>query len=97
VVAALEHGAQVTARTLGKPSLDFLRLALGTVSPAPDARHVWVVGDDRASDIAMGLDAGAHTVLVRTGKFSRQRDEPGLPVPEHTLDDVTGLPGLLDR
>ncbi|GAA1722703.1 TIGR01458 family HAD-type hydrolase [Isoptericola hypogeus] len=95
VVAALEHGAEVSARTLGKPSSDFLRLALGTVNPAPGPARTWVVGDDRSSDIAMGLEAGVHTVLVRTGKFSRQADDDALPRAEHVVDDVTALPDLL--
>ncbi|MFI2104560.1 HAD-IIA family hydrolase [Isoptericola sp. NPDC019693] len=97
VVAAIEHGAEVTARTLGKPSTEFLRLALGTVSPAPALDHTWVVGDDRSSDVAMGRAAGVRTVLVRTGKFARQADDESLPRPDHVLDDVTGLPGLLHR
>jgi len=97
VVAAIEHGAEVTARTLGKPSTEFLRLALSTVSPAPAPRRTWVVGDDRSSDVAMGRAAGVRTVLVRTGKFARQADDDALPRPEHVLDDVTALPGLLRR
>lgn len=95
IAAALEHAARVRARTLGKPSVNFLRLALGTVSPAPDPTRTWMVGDDRASDVAMGLDAGVRTVLVRTGKFSRQQHEPGLPEAEHVVHDVTRLPALL--
>lgn len=95
IVAAIEHAAQVTARTLGKPSLDFLRLAIGTVSPAPPPGRTWIVGDDRVSDIAMGRDAGVRTVLVRTGKFERQQHEPDLPEPEIVVADVTALPDLL--
>lgn len=97
VVAAIEHGAEVTARTLGKPSTEFLRLALGTVDPAPRLDRTWVVGDDRSSDVAMGRAAGARTVLVRTGKFSRQSHDDSLPRAEHVLDDLTGLPGLIGQ
>jgi HAD superfamily hydrolase (TIGR01458 family) len=97
IVAAIEHAAQVTARTLGKPSLDFLRLAVGTISPEPPPGRTWLVGDDRSSDIAMGLDAGVRTVLVRTGKFERQQADPDLPEPELVVDDVTAVPDLLAR
>ncbi|MFC7876833.1 HAD-IIA family hydrolase [Isoptericola sp. NPDC057391] len=97
VVAAIEHGAEVTARTLGKPSTEFLRLALGTVHPEPAPDRTWVVGDDRSSDVAMGLAAGVRTVLVRTGKFARQADDDSLPRAEHVLDDLTAPPGLLGR
>ncbi|SKC61921.1 HAD-IIA family hydrolase [Krasilnikoviella flava] len=97
VVAAIEHGAEVAARTLGKPSTGFLRLALGTISPAPGPDRTWVVGDDRSSDVAMGRAAGVRTVLVRTGKFARQADDDSLPHAEHVLDDLTGLPDLLGR
>ncbi|MFE7404938.1 HAD-IIA family hydrolase [Isoptericola sp. NPDC057559] len=95
VVAAIEHGAEITARTLGKPSTEFLRLALGTISPAPGPGRTWVVGDDRSSDVAMGRAAGVRTVLVRTGKFARQEHDGALPRPEHVVADVTELPVLL--
>jgi HAD superfamily hydrolase (TIGR01458 family) len=97
VVAAIEHAAQVTARTLGKPSVDFLRLALGTVSPEPAPERTWVVGDDRSSDVALGHAGGVRTVLVRTGKYERQRSEPDLPEPGHVVDDVTAVPDLVAR
>ncbi|AEG42854.1 HAD-IIA family hydrolase [Isoptericola variabilis] len=97
VVAAIEHAAQVSARTLGKPSVDFLRLAVGTVSPEPPPERTWVVGDDRSSDVAMGRAAGVRTVLVRTGKFARQQGDRDLPDADHVVDDVTALPALLER
>jgi HAD superfamily hydrolase (TIGR01458 family) len=95
VVVALEYAAEVEALTVGKPSVDFLRLAVGTVTPTPAARDTWVVGDDRSSDVTMGLAAGVHTVLVRTGKYARQADDDALPRPEHTIDDLSALPALI--
>jgi HAD superfamily hydrolase (TIGR01458 family) len=96
ICAAIEHAAQVEARTLGKPSVDFLRLAVSTVAPGPDPSRTWVVGDDRTSDVAMGLAAEVRTVLVRTGKFGRQQGQRGLPEPEHVIDDITALPALVE-
>ncbi|GAA2574489.1 TIGR01458 family HAD-type hydrolase [Winogradskya consettensis] len=89
VVAAVEYAAEVEARLLGKPSVDFLRLAAG------DATDVWVVGDDRSTDIAMANAGGARSVQVRTGKYADQRGRDDLPVPAYVIDSVVDLPALL--
>ncbi|GIE88529.1 HAD-IIA family hydrolase [Actinoplanes regularis] len=90
IVAAIEFAAGKTARILGKPSPDFLRLA---ARDTPGA--LWVVGDDRTTDILMANEAGATAVQVRTGKYTDQAQSDDLPQPTHTIDSVADLPALL--
>src|SRR3954453_20620724 len=73
VVAALEFAAGVPATVVGKPSVAFLELAARSAERPFPAGEICVVGDDVLSDVRMGRDAGARTVLVRTGKYSLQR------------------------
>lgn len=88
-VALLEYATGVEARVLGKPSPEFLRLALDEAGiPAEQAV---VVGDDRSTDVAAGRAVGARTVLVRTGKAGGRSG----PDPDDTIDSVGDLPGLL--
>lgn len=95
VVAALEYAAGVEAVVVGKPSVAFLDLAVASTGTAPPADRIRVVGDDVTTDVRMGRDAGVRTVLVRTGKFARQRGLTGVATPEHVVDGIAALPGLL--
>lgn len=89
-VRLLEYATETDALVLGKPSLDFFRLALEGAG-VPAAETV-VVGDDRASDIAGGRAAGAHTVLVGTGKGGGAAG----PDPDVVIASIADLPALLD-
>ncbi len=81
---------------LGKPALDFLDLAAASAGATLGKDEIWVVGDDRATDIRMGNQVGALTVQVRTGKYADQADRTDLPVPRHVIGSVADLPGLVD-
>lgn len=96
IVAALEYTTQRGALLLGKPSPALLRLVLGAqqVRP-PQLDHLWVVGDDPATDVRMGVKLGAHTVLVRARELPPRRPEPDDAAPEHVLARLTDLPTLL--
>ncbi|MEU1733075.1 HAD hydrolase-like protein [Streptosporangium sp. NPDC020145] len=93
VVAGLEYAAGVQARVLGKPSTDFFALAAATLGV--EVTECLVVGDDATTDVAGGNAAGARTVQVRTGKYADQRADGLAGGADHTIDSVTGLPGLL--
>ncbi|KGM08488.1 HAD-IIA family hydrolase [Cellulomonas bogoriensis] len=95
VVAALEHAAAVEALVVGKPSTDFVRLALRSAPGSMDPGRTWVVGDDASTDVAMGLAFGARTVQVRTGKFALQSGDPSLPRAGAVVDSVADLPELM--
>ncbi|MSQ14817.1 MAG: TIGR01458 family HAD-type hydrolase [Dehalococcoidia bacterium] len=67
-VTMLEYASGKEARVLGKPSKEFFTAALADFNCSPS--EVLVVGDDLSTDIQVGKDIGARTVLVRTGKGS---------------------------
>ena len=55
-----------------------------------------MVGDDIHSDVLGAQDAGIPGVLVRTGKFRPSDLEDDGAQPEHVLEDIGQLPGLLE-
>jgi len=95
IVAALEFAAGVPATVVGKPSVAFLDLAARSADRPFPPDQICMVGDDVLSDVRMGRDAGARTVLVRTGKYALQRDAPGAPAPDHEIESLAALPALL--
>jgi 4-nitrophenyl phosphatase len=84
---------------LGKPGLA-LAEALAAVTGVPPGETLFV-GDRLSTDIAMGRAAGMVTALVLTGVTSsedlkRARDAGDTDLPDHVLDDLSGLAALLD-
>jgi len=75
-LVALEWATKQRARTVGKPSPAFFRVAIDRLSaeaaargePRLARRDLAMVGDDVGSDIGGGRRAGLRTVFVRTGK-----------------------------
>jgi HAD superfamily hydrolase (TIGR01458 family) len=96
VVAALEYAAGVAAEVAGKPNPMFLELAVASTGRPFAADRTWVVGDDATSDIAMARAAGVPGILVRTGKYARQRGLAGLPEPDRCIGSIADLPALLE-
>jgi HAD superfamily hydrolase (TIGR01450 family) len=78
----------------GKPSPLVVVVALERLGRT--ARECIIVGDSLASDIAMGHQAGMTTALVLTG-VTQRADLDRTPVqPDHILESIAELPGLLD-
>lgn len=91
-VAALEYAASVEAVVVGKPSLEFFRLAAASLPPG--AEPALVVGDDVETDIAGARAAGLPAALVRTGKF-REETLAAAPVrPDLVLESAARLVDL---
>lgn len=97
VVAALEFATGATAEVLGKPSVDFVELAIASAGGRDRFRRIIVVGDDRSSDIRMASDAALESVQVRTGKAHDQDGDPGLPDADHVIDTICDLAELISR
>jgi HAD superfamily hydrolase (TIGR01458 family) len=95
LVAAVEYAAETTAVVLGKPSAQFLSAVIASAPGHFPPRATWVVGDDRATDVAMAVRAGLRSVQPRTGKHADQVGRQDLPAPEFVVDSVAALPGLL--
>lgn len=95
VIGALEGCSGRRVETVvGKPSAYFARSALERLGLSP--RHVWVVGDSLTSDVAMGKELGMTSVVVLTG-VTRRDDLAASPMkPDHVIETLADLPGLLD-
>lgn len=91
--AALEYAAETEAVVVGKPSVDFFRMALADVG-APADRTI-MVGDDIEGDIGGGQGAGVASVLVRTGKFHPGKVEESGIEPTAIIDSIDDLPALI--
>ncbi len=90
-LAGLEAAAGVTATVCGKPSPAFFESALALLGLPAD--RVAMVGDDIVNDVLGAQACGLTGVLVRTGKFMDADLAKGTP--DHVLDSIAGLPGLL--
>ncbi|SHE23828.1 HAD-IIA family hydrolase [Actinomyces glycerinitolerans] len=97
LVAALEYAASLTAQVVGKPSTDFVNLALRSTPAPANPRRTWIVGDDASTDIAMGIKAGLRTVQVQTGKYTLQTTDTSLPVADDVVESVKALPALIRK
>lgn len=93
MVQAVAYATGVDPLVVGKPSPWAGRMAARILGVAPG--DTVVVGDQIATDIAMGKAAGMKTVLVLTGS-STAADAAGEP-PDAVLDSIAELPRLLEE
>ncbi len=93
-VAAVEYAAGVEAVVVGKPSVEFFKLALDDLGVS--AGEAVMVGDDIEADIGGAQAAGLVAVQVETGKFtSADLDHPRV-VPDARIASIAELPGLIE-
>jgi HAD superfamily hydrolase (TIGR01450 family) len=95
VIGALEASTKKTVELVaGKPS----SLAAERVRRCLDrsAAEIVVVGDSLHTDVRFARENGMRSILVWTGVA--RRDDLGLAEvqPDHALDSIAGLPGLLE-
>jgi HAD superfamily hydrolase (TIGR01458 family) len=93
-VTGLEAAAGVQAVTIGKPNPAFFEAALATMGASP--ADALMVGDDLEADVLGAQDAGLVGALVRTGKFRPEALEGLERGPDHVIDSVADLPGLVE-
>ena len=94
-VAALEYAAETEAVVVGKPARAFFDSALQSMGLS--AREVMMVGDDLESDIDGAHAAGLKATQVRTGKYTSRDDDHDQISPDHRIDSISDLPGLLEE
>jgi len=92
-VTALEYASNCKARIIGKPSADFFRISLDTMSLKPS--EVAIIGDDIDADVGGGQSAGLRGILVRTGKYRRSYAEASSVKPDLVIDSIRNLPEML--
>lgn len=91
--AALEYATGRTAITVGKPSNEFFKSALGALGASPE--HTVMVGDDIEADVNGAQTCGIQGVLVRTGKYrDGVASERGFG-PAAIVDSIADVPALL--
>ncbi|MCC5953971.1 MAG: TIGR01458 family HAD-type hydrolase [Acidimicrobiia bacterium] len=98
-LAGIEAAACVEATVLGKPSPDLFATAIEALGSTPATTVM--VGDDIDNDVLAAQTLGLRGVLVRTGKFrpevfDARIDAGPESVPDHVIDSVAALPGLMD-
>jgi 4-nitrophenyl phosphatase len=90
IAGAIAIAAGVEPRDFGKP-LEPFRAIVRSLAVAP----VVMVGDRPETDIAMGKAEGWTTVLALTGVTGNVADVPEAYRPDHVVDSIADLPGLL--
>jgi HAD superfamily hydrolase (TIGR01458 family) len=93
-IVGLEAATDVRVTVVGKPAEAFFAAALTDLGI--DAGRAVMVGDDIQADVLGAQDAGISGVLVRTGKFRPSDLEGNQSEPDHVLDGIGQLPGLLE-
>jgi HAD superfamily hydrolase (TIGR01458 family) len=89
----LEQAAGVPAEVTGKPAAAFFATALAALGAG--AAQTVMVGDDIEADVLAAQRHGLTGVLVRTGKYRPETHRGAASPPDHVLDSVADLPGLL--
>jgi HAD superfamily hydrolase (TIGR01450 family) len=88
ILAMLELASGRKAKVLGKPSSEFVKLALDELDASPT--ETVIVGDRIYTDMRMGVDAGIKTALVLSGET---KDTDMLPFAvDYIVNDVGQLP-----
>jgi HAD superfamily hydrolase (TIGR01458 family) len=92
-VDALEYASKTEAIIIGKPSVEFFRLALSTMGVQP--AEVAIIGDDIDADVGGGQQAGLKGILVKTGKYRQGYAEASSIKPDMVIDSIKDLPEIL--
>jgi len=84
---ALEFASGVSIEVVGKPSRDFFEAAIKDMKLTN--QEVVMIGDDIVSDVGGAQACGLRGVLVRTGKYRREYDEPhAMVTPDGYADNL---------
>lgn len=92
-VEALEYVSSSKAMIIGKPSLDFFKIAQSDIGVAPD--ELLMVGDDIDVDVGGAQQAGLLGVLVKTGKYRQEYANASSVRPNAVIDSIAQLPAWL--
>ena len=89
----LERATGREAVTTGKPSREFFVAGLDALGLPAD--RVAMVGDDLETDVLAAQAVGIRGILVRTGKFREDVLTRAKRAPDHVVDSIADVPGLL--
>jgi phosphoglycolate/pyridoxal phosphate phosphatase family enzyme len=96
IVAAVATATGREPVVIGKPEPRLAQALVEAVGASP--RSILFIGDRLETDIEMARRAGMRSALVLTG-VTKGSDlgGPGAPMPDHVLETLEELPGLLDN
>jgi HAD superfamily hydrolase (TIGR01458 family) len=94
-VLGLEAATGIEAVVVGKPAPGAYRAGLHPVWQPP--HPVAMVGDDVENDVLAAQALGITGVLVRTGKFREESLARASGTPDHVVDSIADVQGLLGR
>ncbi|MDQ2904915.1 MAG: HAD-IIA family hydrolase [Chloroflexota bacterium] len=89
LVAAIEAGSGVSPEVVGKPQPLLLQEAMEKLQSKPD--ETVMIGDGLDVDILAGQAAGTHTLLVLSGRNSREDAATSTIKPEHIYQDLAAV------
>ncbi len=91
----LEAATGLAAVVVGKPAAGAFRAGLDALGLPPE--RVAMVGDDVENDVLAAQALGITGVLVRTGKFREETLARVTGTPDHIVDSIAEVQGLLGR
>ncbi|GAC1379534.1 MAG: 5' nucleotidase NucF [Ktedonobacteraceae bacterium] len=95
MAAAIEAGSGITPEVVGKPEPTLLEEAMRMLKSTPD--ETVMIGDGLAVDILGGKAAGTHTLLVLSGKDSREEAMQSSIKPDHIYQDIAAVVAELEE
>ena len=89
MVAAIEAASGTHPEVIGKPQPGLLQEAMHKLGSTPD--ETVMIGDGLDTDIAGGLAAHTHTLMVLSGKDSREDLQSSPYQPEQVYEDIAAV------
>ena len=88
----MEYATETEAELIGKPNRAYFETAL--VDLGVDSSQVAMIGDDILMDIGGAQALGMPTILVLSGKYTYDSQQPVSIEPDWTLESIADLPKL---
>jgi ribonucleotide monophosphatase NagD (HAD superfamily) len=95
MVAAIETGSGVSPEVVGKPQPMLLQEAMSLLGSQP--QETVMIGDGLDTDIQAGKAAGTYTLLVLSGKDSRESLLQASIRPDYVYENLAMLVKEIDR
>ena len=89
MVAAIEAGSEVKPEVIGKPQPTLLQEAMRSLNSTPE--ETVMIGDTLGIDILAGQAAGTHTLLVLSGKDTRESLLRSSIKPDYVYADLAAV------
>lgn len=92
-VTMFEYASGKQSELLGKPQASFFKIALDSLSITE--KEMAMVGDDINVDVGGAKGVGATSIMVKTGKYSKEAVESAGINPDFLIDSVASIKELL--